>query len=155
MKNVFSLWLLFFVLVLASISGCSKNSDTNNCTLQVNPIVINFNVVDKATNQDLYFSTSPTFQTKNLYFFKKKDIARKDTIRPIITGQGTARFFQYNIDYTSLQDTLILKTGNLPDNTLIYTAQKTDTTCPNYNLTTVNFNGSVLTPSSNKYQFLK
>lgn len=155
MKSIFSFWLLF-VIVSVSISSCSKNdSVTNNCTAQVNPIIINFNVLDKATNQNLYFSPNPRFQTKDLYFFKKIDVARKDTIRPIITGSGTSRYFQYASDYTSLQDTLVLKTGNLSDNTLVYTIEKTDNKCPNYKLATVNFNGSALSPSSERYILIR
>lgn len=153
MKNIFPFWLPFFI-VAVSISGCSKSDSTINvCTLQVNPISINFNVVDKATNQDLYFSSSPRFQTKDLYFFKKKDLIRKDTIRPTITG--TSRYFQYASDYASLQDTLVLKIGNLSENTLIYTIQKTDSECPNYKLGTIMFNGSVLSASSEKYILLR
>ena len=154
MKSIFSFWLIF-VIALASIPGCSKNDATYGCSAQVSPIIINFNVLDKATNQDLYFSSNARFQTKELYFFKKKDAARKDTIRPTITGTGANRYFQYTSDYTSFQDTLVLKTGNLPENTLIYTIQKTDGDCPNYKLGTVSFNSSALSPSSEKYILMK
>lgn len=143
-------------MLLSAITSCSKNNtETKNCTLQLNPININFNVVDKNTNQDLYFSSNPRFQTKDLYFFRKTDVARKDTIRPTITGTGVERSFQYTFQYTSFQDSVILHTGNLSDNTISYAVKKTDDVCTQYKVSTVSSNGSTLIPSSGKYIFVK
>lgn len=156
MKQAISFRLLLLAVIITLLFSCSKNGkDSVNCTLQLNPIKINFNVLDKTTNEDLYFSSNPRFQTKDLYLFNKKDVARKDTIRPAITGSGTTRSFQYIVDYSSLQDTLILRTDDLSDNTLIYTIQKTNGDCPNYKLINVIFNGSIITPMQDKYIFLK
>lgn len=153
-KDKFAVWssLLAFILIL-NVS-CSRNEDySRNCSFQLSPIKVNFNLVDKTTNEDLFFTSNARFSTKDLYLFKKKDVARKDTIRPSITGSGTNRSFQYVADYYPLQDTLILKTGNLPDNLLILTSEKTTSGCTNYKLSSVSFNGATIGLLQDKYIF--
>ncbi|WP_432709944.1 hypothetical protein [Pedobacter sp.] len=156
MKYSHSFYLFFITIGMISILGCAKDDDEPiNCTLQVAPVIINFNFIDKTTSEDLYFSTNPRFQIRDLYFFRKKDVAMKDTIRPSVIGSGTGRSFQYNADYSKLNDTLILKTGNLSEDTITYIIEKTNTPCLNYKLGSVTFNGAIVSLSSEKFKFLK
>jgi hypothetical protein len=157
MKSIILPFLLVFgILLSVSIAGCSKsNEDAINCTLQVNPVILTFNILDKLTKEDLYFSPNPRFKIKDIYFFKKKDVSRRDTLRPTINGSGTDRTFQYTTEYNTLKDTLTMKMGGLSDDSLTYTIETTNNPCTNYRLSNVTFNGSIISPTFDKYNLYK
>jgi hypothetical protein len=137
-------WLLAISLTGLWLSACTKKEeDRIACAFSVRVLILNFNVVDAATQQDLYFSNNSRFSTKDIYIFKKEDISRKDTIRPNVMGVGDNRYFSIPLGYES-EYTFILKTGNLTDNTVTYQVGKTETVCPNYQVKQVSFNGTVL-----------
>lgn len=122
-KYIFALFLLATILI-----SCAKKSDVIiGCNNSLPPVYLNFTVIDSSTGQDLFFSGSPVFGIKEMYFFKTKDIARKDTIRPTIEGSGASRSFKLSLDNTKLQDTLVMKVGNKPEGKLISKLKKVKT----------------------------
>jgi hypothetical protein len=140
-----------------AIVSCNKGTDQQvaGCDLVIAQAYLPFNVVDSNTGQDLYFSSAPKYQTSNLIFFSKKDKTRKDTIRPVVTGTGTSRYFMVPVNNTVTQDTLLMKLASNPDDVIAYTIKKGGDTCPTYVLDKVFFNGTQLNSNQSKYIFNK
>jgi hypothetical protein len=139
--------VVMMAFIVFMLSACAKKEeDRIACALSVRVLLLNFNVVDAATQQDLYFSGNPRFSAKDIYIFRKEDASRKDTIRPNVMGVGNNRYFSIPLGYES-EYTFILKTGNLADNAVTYQVGKTETVCTNYQIKQVSFNGTVVKAS--------
>ena len=150
-------WLVVtMAFIVLMLSACAKKEeDRIACVLSVRVLLLNINVVDAATQQDLYFSNNPRFSTKDIYIFRKGDQSRKDTIRPDVVTEGNNRFFRMLIGYGP-EDTYILKTGNLTDNIIVTKIGKTETVCSDYLVEQVTFNGSVVKAKDSRvYTFLR
>lgn len=143
-------------ILILLLSACDKKAeDQIACTLSVRVLLLNFNVIDAATQQDLYFSNNPRFSTREIYLFKQTDQSRRDTIRPNVTRLGSSRYFSIPIGYEP-ESTFILKAGNLPENTVTYQVSKTGTICTDYQLKQVMFNGTeVKVNDGGVYTFFK
>lgn len=139
---------LFTVLwIFAVIAGCSKSDGGDKiiaCTLQIQPAIVSFNIVEASTGRDLFFSNNPTHTTSQLCFLAKRDKMYTDTVKPEVIGTGTARYFKMGINNIRLKDTLIMKLPispeSLPSDILAYTIKKTDDKCPQYVLDKAFFN---------------
>lgn len=150
-KSVLALSLSATVLI-----SCAKKSDIiTGCTLVIRPVHLNFNVVESSTGQDLFFSATPILGLKEVYFFKTKDVNRKDTIRPAIEGTGTGRTFKLQLDNTKLQDTLIMKVGNRPEDKLVSKFKNSEEVCPNPIIDKILVNDLELTANQGKYRIRK
>lgn len=143
-------------VALFLLSACVKKEEEHlACALSVRVLLLNFKVVDAATQQDLYFSNSPRFSTREIYLFKAADQARKDTIRPNVMRMGSSQYFSVPIGYEP-EYTFILKAGILPDATVTYQVKKTETVCTEYQVKQVIFNGAVAKANnSGVYSFLR
>lgn len=138
------------------LMGCTKKSDNIIiCTQSIPPVYFNFNVVDSSTGQDLFFSATPAFGLKEMYFFKTKDVNRKDTIRPVIEGTAAARTFKLMLDNIKLQDTLLMKIGNKPEDKLVSKFKRTQEVCPAWVIDKIFVNDLELIPTQGKYQIKK
>jgi hypothetical protein len=125
--------ILAVICPLLMLTACSKNDEIRvACLHYIPPLFADFNVVSSQTNEDLFFSNMPTYEIKELFFFKIKDKLRKDTIRPDVVGAGAARYFKIRLNNLVPRDTLVLKIANNPDDSFIYTIKKTVEVCPNY-----------------------
>jgi hypothetical protein len=153
-RNTCLVVMMAFMLLI--LSACAKKEEDGiACAFSIRVLLLNFNVVDAVTQQDLYFSSKPRFDTKDIYIFKKEDVSHKDTIRPNVMGVGNNRYFSIPLGYES-EYTFILKTGNLTDNTVTYQVGKTETVCPDYQVKQVSFNGTAVKANdSGVYTFLR
>lgn len=73
MKNIKSILAAFIPLILITacfcFQSCSKRStDDSNCVGELPQDTLRFNIVDKTTGQDLFFSEVPAYKTSDLYF---------------------------------------------------------------------------------------
>ncbi|MDB5090796.1 MAG: hypothetical protein JWR09_4790 [Mucilaginibacter sp.] len=137
--------------------SCNKNIEQQQpgCDLVMLATVIPFNVLDASTGQDLFFSSSPRYQTSSLYFFSIKDKTRKDTIRPAVVETGAGGVFTIPFNYNVPQDTLLMKVATNPDDVIIYTRKKGTDACAAYMLDKVFFNGTQITSNQGKFNFTK
>ncbi|MDR6513693.1 hypothetical protein [Chryseobacterium camelliae] len=145
-------------LIIASsiILGCSKSNDEKiGCTFQITPVFLNFNVISTASGKDLFFSTDPTYQIKDIYFFKVKDTAKKDTIWPSVDGTGTERTFKISPDNKLLADTLMMHIGKTPADKLIVKMKNSDRPCSNPIVGEVLLNDVKLNYDQGKVRFMK
>ncbi|PYF75122.1 hypothetical protein [Pedobacter nutrimenti] len=89
-----------------------------------------FRIVDQSTGTDLFFADHPKYSLKDIYAFKTKDLARHDTIRPIVFGKKeTIQAFILPLNFTKSRDTLILKIANTAEDKFIYTTKKATSQC--------------------------
>jgi len=146
-KNQLTIAVIFLLLM---VSACSKDNETSACLTYIPPAYADFNVVSSQTDEDLFFSNTPTYKIKELYFFKIKDKLRKDTVRPDVVGAGAARYFKIELNNLVPSDTLVLKIANNPDDSFIYTIKKTDEECPNYILDKAFLNNKELATDNGK-----
>lgn len=145
-------------LIIASsfFLGCSKSNDEKiGCTFQITPVFLNFNVIGTASGKDLFFSTDPTYQIKDIYFFKVKDTAKKDTIRPSVEGTGTGRTFKISPDNKLLADTLMMHIGETPADKLVVKMKNSDGPCSNPIVGEVILNDVKLNYDQGKVQLMK
>lgn len=160
MKNLpIPVYLILLGLSLLSIS-CEKSNSLDNlgtygCLTVIAPAYLKFNVVDKNSGQDLFFSAAPKYQITKLFLFKKSDKTRKDTIRPDVIGSGTTRYFKLSVNNGVKRDTLVFKIANNPDDELINTFKLSADRCPQYVLDNVYFNTVPLGTIQNKYVISK
>jgi len=141
-------------LIMCSLTffGCTKNSERAIiCSQSIPPLYLNFNVVDKSTGADYFFSPTPAFSIKDMYFFKIHDVTRKDTIRPDVDGIGLSRSFRLRLDNTKLNDTLIVKVGNTPESRLIHKLKQSQDVCPEYVIDKILFNDLEIPSVNTKY----
>lgn len=146
------------ILIIASafFPGCSKSNDEKiGCSFQVTPVFLNFNVIGTASGKDLFFSTDPTYQMKDIYFFKVKDTAKKDTIRPSVEGNGTERTFKISLDNKLLADTLMMHLGETPADKLVMKMKNSDGPCSNPIVGEVLLNDVKLNYEQGKVRFMK
>ncbi|AZB25156.1 hypothetical protein [Sphingobacterium multivorum] len=136
--------------------GCSKSNDEKiGCTFQITPVFLDFNVVGAASGKDLFFSADPTYQIKDIYFFKVKDTAKKDTIRPSVEGTGTERIFKISPDNKLLADTLMMHIGETPVDKLVVKMKNSDGPCSNPILGEVFLNDVKLNYDQGKVRIVK
>jgi len=145
-------------LIIASsfFLGCSKSNDEKiGCTFEIKPVFLNFNVIGAESKKDLFFSADPTYQIKDIYFFKVKDTAKKDTIRPSVEGGGTERTFKISPDNKLLADTLMMHIGETPVDKLVVRFKNSDGPCPNPIIGEVLLNDAKLNYDKGKVQLMK
>lgn len=156
MKNTFILKFVIAIFISISVVSCMKDDKEQPIGCEPAPVLsIPFNVLDASTGQDLFFSASPRYQTSSLYFFRKKDQARKDTIRPMIWGTGANRVFGVQVTNAITQDTLLMKIAANPDDVIIYNTKNGTGECPYLIFDKVLLNGTLLTANQGKFNFLK
>ena len=155
-RPLLSFYLMGFVL-LTMIISCQKLASPKEfgCLALVTPAYLKFNVIDKNSGQDLFFSASPKYQIVSLYLFEKNDKTRKDTIRPDVIGTGPSRYFKLRLNNTVLKDTLIFKIAPNTDDELMSIFKLTDGQCPQPIVDKAYFNGVMLTANQDIYTINK
>ncbi|RDC55855.1 hypothetical protein DU508_16480 [Pedobacter chinensis] len=128
MKNTISIsglkWAFLIISVLMVIQSCNKKGAENaNCLPAIIPDSLRFNIVDKNTGEDLFFSNTPVYTTNQIHFLID-DMATN--ISPVVkTSVSLGKHFlirfggynktgslktyiagklQYNIEYTMRED---------------------------------------------------
>jgi hypothetical protein len=150
-----SKFALVLLIPLIAIS-CIKDNKEQPIGCEPRPLVVlPFNVLDASTKQDLFFSATPRYAISSLYLFRKKDKARKDTIRPIIFGPDTNRVFTVPVTNGVAQDTLLMHVGTNPDDVIIYTIKNQISECSSLTLDKVFFNGTQIISSEGRFNFTK
>ncbi|KPE49091.1 hypothetical protein [Chryseobacterium indologenes] len=136
--------------------GCSKsNEEKIGCTFEIKPVFLNFNVLGAESGSDLFFSNTPAYQIKDIYFFKVKDTAKKDTIRPSIEGAGNERSFKISPDNKLLADTLIMHIGENPADKLVVKMKNSEGPYSNPIIGEVFLNDAKLNYDKGRVQFKK
>ena len=113
------------------LSACTKIND-NTQVIGCDPVTsfARFQIVDKSSGQDLFFSTNPKYQLKDISLFKISDKNYKDTIKTLVAGPGgSERYFLLSINFKKPKDTLVVRIAGTPDDQLIYTVKRASNSC--------------------------
>ncbi|WP_295772138.1 hypothetical protein [uncultured Mucilaginibacter sp.] len=155
MRHNFIFTLAIIAGILVSVSSCIKEVDEPVIGCEPSPqLVLPLNIVDATTSEDLFFSATPRYQVKDLYFFRKADANRKDTIRPNVYGNANVKAFLVPLKLQTTGDTLIMKIGTQADDTIIYSVKNVSGDCPYTTINGVLYNGSELVANESRY-FIK
>lgn len=144
MKNL-SRYIACLFLLLTAVS-CSKNKDKTKVCPPV-PLAlilqaIKFQVVDKTSGQDLFFSANAPYALTDIKIVFRNSSNKLDSVSPPLKEELPAgSHFVYPIPYTRILDTCYIKIKNLKVDTVISTIATTKTECSTmYSLNKVQVN---------------
>lgn len=153
MKTKLIMGIAMFVLLLS----CTKKSEKPNCLAIISPLKLNFNLIDKDTKKDLFFSETPKYQINEIAIYKSSDTEKKNPLKVNVeTIQGNKNFYIILADFTLNQkSSLLFIVGSTNSDKVEYSVKKTDDVCPDYKIIEINFNQNVINPTNGVYTFLK
>lgn len=148
--------IIFRIALLAGISvftlSCLKSADEPVIGCEPSPpLMLPINVLDASTSDDLFFAVSPRYTVSDLFFFRKADVSRKDTIRPRVIETANIKVFLVPLKVQATGDTLIMKIKNQIDDTIVYSVKHFNGDCPYTTLDKVLFNGTELVSNEARY----
>jgi len=132
MKNL-SRYIAGLMLLLTVVS-CSKNKDKTKVCPPV-PLAlilqaIKFQVVDKTSGQDLFFSAKAPYALTDIKIVFRNSSNQLDSVSPPLKDQlPTGSNFVYHIPYARTLDTCYIKIKGLKTDTMISTIATTITKC--------------------------
>jgi hypothetical protein len=146
----------FTILSAVFFASCIKDS-TYEPEIVCDPTepYVAFQVVDKVSGTDLYFSTDAKYKLNQFYAFKSSDKKHTDTIKPKIFSTATERVFLLPLNLARSADTLILKIADTPEDLLVYTSKPSDGVCHGHTLNKIFFNTVELQPTAGKFLLKK
>jgi hypothetical protein len=130
--------VLTLLLLALTINACT-HQDTN-CTNGFIVEPINFRVVDKTSNIDLFFSKNPLYSTNEL-LLSYKGINLMVEVKTESNSQKYLSFYTPNLDLGT--DTVMMKIGNTPAEPIIYNVALNSSPCPVPFFTQITFNSNV------------
>jgi len=119
------------LLLLLTCVSCSKNKEKSGC-LPVALILpaFKFQVVDKNSGNDLFFSPSPAYSINDIKIVFKNQENKLDSISPPQrTNAGTGSYFVYIVPFSRIADTCYIKIKALKTDTVISTIERIKTEC--------------------------
>lgn len=133
-----------YVLMIAgitSLSACLKETmdDDRNPGCDPPSSNIYFKVLDKTSGADLFFGESPKYKINEINVYRTKDKTFKEPLRLTPVG-GDIRALSLAFDYHKPIDTLLIKIGDTPVDSLFYTVKKPANHCNPYEMENVKFN---------------
>lgn len=129
MKNL-NQYIAGFFILLTCVS-CSKNKEKTGClpVALIQP-AFKFQVVDKNSGNDLFFSANPQYQLSDISIeFRDRENKLNILSPPEHQNLGSGDNFIYTISRGKLVDTCFVKIKNLKTDTLISTITSTTTDC--------------------------
>ena len=135
--NSFIIAVFTIASTCAFMTSCSPSNDEPPCLAVVIPDTLRFNVLDKETKVDLFFSDSPAYDTTEIQLLKK---GMDGNLEP--AHRGIAKDWE-DVHFFSIvhpDDTLFLKITDQPLDTIAYIGKPADTPCPQTILDKVTFN---------------
>lgn len=129
--------------MLIVFGSCSKVNESINCSTVYIPPTLNFQVINKSTNADYFFSSSPLlYSVSDLKVFFKNASNRTDSITPPVKNNDTQKYFAFTAPAAKQIDTCFIKIKNFPTDTVIFTVKNTEDSCPQLYIKTVKINKS-------------
>ncbi|MBB6129080.1 hypothetical protein [Mucilaginibacter lappiensis] len=154
MKNL-CLYIVGLFILLAVVS-CSKNKAKVICPpvpLTVPVQTVKFQVVDKTSGQDLFFSQNPPYALTDIKIVFRNSSNKLDSISPPLKEElPTGSHFVYAVSNPRTPDTCYIKIKSLKTDTMISTFATTTTACSTtsfLNKVQVNKNAPVAYASGN------
>lgn len=142
MKQLFV--IIFSVISSLMLLASCTNSDKQDVQIACSAVYIfpklNFQVVSKANNTDLFFAPVPAYDVSAIKVYLKNGYNKIDSLLPVVTVMGTQKYFTFSVMQSRLKDTCFVKIKGLKVDTLIYTLGKTNAPCPQWYINSVAIN---------------
>lgn len=120
------------------VQSCSSQSTCPPCPARVNVNPnINFRVVDKSSNKDLFFDTTPTYSFNEIKAFHLTN--GKPSLLTLIKD-NERHSFNLNVPTIHSSDTITIQIASLNTDTILFKTSTTDKCCPVTVLNSVTFN---------------
>jgi hypothetical protein len=114
------------LLLLLTCIACSKKEKTN-CLLAPYALILpsfNFQMVDKTTGADLFFSAQPAYTLNDIKVIFKNSNNKVDSLAPPQKiNDGSGDHFKYIIPGNHAMDTCFIKIKSLKTDTIISTLE--------------------------------
>lgn len=146
---------IFLLLASSLVTGCEEERDkqVEGCTLSLQTVVLNFRIVDKATDKDLFFTSPATYSTNQLVISTSSNQQRLVDTNTSASGE---KYFSFPVGSSSSTDTFNFKIGNnaaVPVSITITSDGKSF--CPTYFVSKVEYNGITETDVKTKVLTLR
>ena len=141
-----SLYYTFLALLAVLIAGCNYGpNSTNKCGpcpmyAQIEPN-INFRVVDKTTNQDLFFGAGAPYKISQLVMHH---ILNGIADSVFLRVDSVNHSFNIFVPPAHRTDTLTMNIANKPQDILLFNTSMIGDCCPRLVLSSVSFDGNVV-----------
>ncbi|MBK1439812.1 hypothetical protein JHJ32_07445 [Parapedobacter sp. ISTM3] len=119
------------------VASCSKE-EKQPCLAVINPDTLRFNVLNKQTNSDLFFSDSPLYDTTELKLYQKDNEGNLKDFNGLGVAKDSEVVHFFSLVYPS--DTLFIKIADQPLDTIAFTGKAVSSPCPQTILDEVAFN---------------
>lgn len=145
------------IAVITLLSACTKINDKEQ-VLGCDPVTsyARFQIADKLSGEDLFFSANPKYQLKDINLFKSSDKSYKDTIKTLVGGSGgSERYFLLRLNFNKPKDTLVVRIADTPNDQLIYTVKRANNPCEGDEIGQAYFNNTEVVIDKMKLIFKK
>ncbi|HEY8780467.1 MAG TPA: hypothetical protein VIM16_02540 [Mucilaginibacter sp.] len=146
-----AVYIPLFLVILYLFTSCSQQGmDRNKCGpcplyLQIEPN-LSFRVVDKATGQDLFFSSPAPYTVAQLKI-RHLENGKPDTV--FLRIDSLDHYFNILIPTIHNVDTVTMQIATKPQDTLLFETAIVGKCCPRLVLNSVLYDGTVVYTSSN------
>lgn len=149
LNNINPLMILFGLLLFLIFQSCEKKLNGGvTCLAYMVADTLRFNIIDKNSNSDLFFSDNPAYSIEDIKVLKKNSINKFDTLALQVSSAGSLKYFGVQISAPYPQgEILYLKIADAALDTLSYTTVRDASSslgCPRYILNTLKYNGSLI-----------
>lgn len=140
-RYIYGIKVMLVLAIGFFIQSCDKGIDNSNCLGVMSPDTLHFNIVDKATNKDLFFFDPPSYATNQLYFVIDDMSAN---VRPDVeTSAELGKHFTLRFGGANKNGTLKAYIDEKLAFTIDYTMKEDITSkCPKYILDKITVNGN-------------
>lgn len=131
-KSPFVKVALLISISVFTFSSIKKNDELITGCEPRPALSLPVNILDIKTSEDLFFSSTPKYQLKDLYFFNKSDAARKDTIRASVINNinnANIKAFLIPLTISTGDNVLIMKIKDNADDTIILSVKEIKGEC--------------------------
>ncbi|KPH13385.1 hypothetical protein [Chryseobacterium sp. ERMR1:04] len=134
--------------------GCDNKKIQNpNCLAVINTLDLKFNIVDRESKKDLFFTEGAAYQISDLKIYKTSDIKHEQSLKIEVEGEPGRKNFSIKLDgdLITKEGSLDLLIGNAIKHRLNYTVLTEKKPCPEYKFDQIKFDQTVVTSNTGIY----
>lgn len=141
---------------LLIMAACHKDID-NSGTIYCDPGIsyAGFRVVDKTSNTDLFFGSTPRYKRADLKIYPVDYKNEMDTLTLRTFSSATQQAFIFTIQSANVRDTILVKIADTGMDTLIYTVKRPSNACAPYSIEQAYFNRNEIFQDNGVFNFKK
>lgn len=150
MKSNYFLTLVICLLVF----GCdNKKIENPNCLAIITPLSLKFNMIDRDSKRDLFFTEGSAYQISDLKIYKTSDTKHEQPLKIEVQGELGKKNFLIRLDgdLTTKGGSLEFVIGTAIKHRLDYAVLTEKTPCPEYKIDQIKFDQTVVISNAGIY----